>query len=37
MQMDDDNTWDYIIVMPLRKGKVDDLSGHLCEHLSSEG
>ena len=22
----------YIVVIPLRKGKVDDVSGHLCEH-----
>ena len=29
---DDDDTWDNIIVMPLRKGWVDDVSGHLCEH-----
>ena len=29
MEMDDD---DYIIVMSLRKGEVDDVSGHLCEH-----
>ena len=30
--MDDDDTWDYIIVMASRKGGVDDVSGHLCEH-----
>ena len=29
MEIDDD---DYIIVMYLRKGVVDDVSGHLCEH-----
>ena len=29
---DDDDTCDNIIVMPLRKGKVDDVSGHLSEH-----
>ena len=29
MDKDDD---DYTIVMPSRKGKVDDVSGHLCEH-----
>ena len=31
-EMDDDDAWDYIIVMPLRKVQVDDVSGHLCEH-----
>ena len=30
--MDDNDTWDYIIIMPLIKGKVDDVSGLLCEH-----
>ena len=29
-EMDDDDSWDYIIVMPSRKGKVDFFSGHLC-------
>ena len=29
--MDDDDTWDYII-WALRKGKIDYVSGHLCEH-----
>ena len=28
-ELDDD---DYIILMPLWKGEVDDVSGHLCEH-----
>ena len=30
--MDDDDSWDYTIVMPSRKGKVDDVSSHHCEH-----
>ena len=25
-EIDDDDAWDYIIVMPLRKGKVDNVS-----------
>ena len=30
--MDKDDDDDYTIVMSLREVKVDDVSGHLCEH-----